>query len=80
MSKGNAALLEEMGVPVGDILSEFESLVKAHTVTTGEGGKKLEKPIAPSKTEKLALLRKVVTPGQLAGVEAWVENQLAGMI
>ena len=80
MSKGNAALLEEMGVPVGDILSEFESLVKTHTVTTGEGGKKLEKPIAPNKTEKLALLRKVVTPAHLRSVESWVENQIAGMI
>jgi hypothetical protein len=80
VSKEKLDVLEEMGVPVKQLVTDLKAAVKAHTVTTGEGGKPLAKPIVPTKEERLALASKLVQGSHLAGVEKWLEEQLVSLV
>jgi len=80
VSKESVALMEEMGIPAKALVADLKELIKAHTVTTGEGGKPLAKLIAPNAKEVEALASKIVTGAHLSGVEAWVEKQLASLV
>ena len=72
--------LEEMGIPATALVKELREAVKAHTVTTGEGGKTLKDPIAPTSAEVESLASKLLNGAHLAGVEVWVEKQLVALI
>lgn len=80
MSKEVLSLMKQMGIPAEELLGELKELVKQHTVTTGEGGKPLSKPIPPTPRELEAMASKLITATHLAGVEPWVEKQLVALL
>ena len=76
------SVMEEMGIPAKVLVGELKALVKSHTVTTGDGGKPMppDKHVHPTREQVEGLASKLVTSAHLAGVEAWVEKQLAAAV
>ena len=72
--------LEDMGVPAAALVKELRASVKAQTVTTGEGGKALSKPLKPSAAAVEAMASKLILPVHLVGAREWVVKQLVALV
>ena len=78
-AKEAQAVLDEMGLDGAGLAAEMKRLVKVQTVTTGEGGKKLEKAIGPNADEKKAIASTLLAHADLRKVEGYILEQIASL-